>query len=210
MHPTMRFIIGPVIHKQKFSSPVKLKVVPVKTNFKTMYRGPFDWTPLVTRLVQDEGRNDQIAKIADREAKKGNSVLILSRRIEHLERIAGKLSGGCEILTGVRKSADRKQILADFRDGKISILLATQLADEALDVPRLNRVVLTHPGKHEGRIIQQIGRALRSHPTKTDAVIYDLVDGRVAVLRRQWNQRKQTYKTARISVASTGTLLLRR
>ena len=32
MHPTMKFIIGPIIHRQRFSSPIKLDVVPVKPN----------------------------------------------------------------------------------------------------------------------------------------------------------------------------------
>jgi superfamily II DNA or RNA helicase len=75
-------------------------------------------------------------------------------------------------------------------------------------VPRLNRVVLCHPGKHEGRIIQQIGRALRRHPEKEDALIYDVVDDRVGVLRRQWSLRKRTYKQNKISIQKTGQLSL--
>jgi superfamily II DNA or RNA helicase len=115
--------------------------------------------------------------------------------------------GEYEILTGKRPKEDRKSILEDFRAGALKCVLATQLADEALDVPILNRVVLTHPGKHEGRLIQQIGRAIRQHPDKTDAVIYDVFDGRVGVLRRQWAQRKQAYKKAGIKVKSLGRLI---
>lgn len=204
MHPLLKFLIGPVIHRQKFSSPIDLKVVPVKTKFYYPYRGTWDWSRMVTALTEDEERNDEIARIADREARKGNSVLILSRRIEHLERIAGKLTQRCEILTGNRKTKDRRQILADFRDGRIQIVLATQLADEALDVPRLNRVILTHPGKHEGRIIQQVGRAIREHPEKEDAVIYDVIDPKVKVLNRQWSQRRRTYRQNKITIRKKG------
>jgi superfamily II DNA or RNA helicase len=201
MHPTMRFLIGPVIHRQKFSSPVKLEVVPVRTNFKALYRGHFDWTRLVNTLVTDEERNKQIARIADDEVRAGNSVLVLSRRIEHLEAIAEAMREDGSILAAARVSKpERKRILAAFRKGEIRCVLATQLADEALDVPRLNRVLLTHPGKHEGRIIQQIGRAIRVFSEKEDAVIYDFVDRRVGVLLRQWDQRKHTYHKERISV----------
>lgn len=206
MHPTMRFIIGPIIHRQKFSSAVKLEVAPIKTEFRTMYRGPFDWGRLLTTLVQDEKRNKQIVEVIRAEQAAGNSILVLSRRIEHLERIAEELDGSCEILTGKRNNKDRRRILQEFRDGKITTLLATQLADEALDVQRLNRVLLVHPGKHEGRIIQQIGRAIRSHPDKEDAVIYDFVDHRMGVLKRQWSLRKRTYKTNKISIRSSGRL----
>lgn len=193
MHPSMKFIIGPVIHRMPFSSPIDLTVVPVKSSFYYGYRGMYDWSPMLDALVTNERRNQLIAKIAADEIQRGNSVLILSRRIEHLERIGANLNGiASEVLTGKRRTADRKRILADFRSGKLQCLLATQLADEALDIPRLNRVILTHPGKHEGRIIQQIGRALREHPDKRNAVIYDVTD-RDGVLRNQWRQRKRTY-----------------
>jgi superfamily II DNA or RNA helicase len=201
MERTMRFVVGPVIHRQRFTSPVKLEVVPVKTDFRANYRGPFDWGNLLNTLVDDKRRNGEIARIANREAMRENSVLILSRRIAHLEKISEMLNGTSnEILTGKRSRKDRARILKDFRDGKISVLLATQLADEALDVQRLSRVILTFPGKAEGRIIQQIGRALRQHPDKRDALIFDMVDHHVGVLRRQWDERKRTYKSNKISI----------
>lgn len=207
MHPTMKFIIGPIIHRQKFSSPIKLDVVPIKTKFYAPFRHKGDWSNLVTSLVTDTARNRQIAKVADREIEKGNSILILSRRIEHLERIAALMRSDTEILAAAsRTKKDRKEVLANFRSGNVRCVLATQLADEALDVPILNRVMLVHPGKHEGRVIQQIGRAIRQHPTKKDAVIYDVYDPRVSVLKRQWNQRKQTYKRSGISVRPIGRL----
>jgi superfamily II DNA or RNA helicase len=200
MHPTMKFIIGPVIHKQKFSSSVDLKVIPVKTKFRFRYRGRWDWMSLLDALISDKKRNAQIVKVVNDETNKGNSVLVLSRRIEHLERIADGIGNGSHILTGSRTTKSRRELLANFRSGEINVVLATQLADEALDVPRLNRVLLVHPGKHEGRIIQQIGRALRKHPDKKDAVIYDFIDWRIGVLRRQWNERRRTYRKNGISI----------
>jgi len=209
MHPSMRFIIGPVIHKQKFSSPVKLTVRTRKTRFHMIYRGAHDWGKLLNALVRDKKRNQLIARIADREAEQGNTSLILSRRIEHLELIQKQITGHSEILTGAKSKKDRKRILADFKAGKIPILLSTQLADEALDVQILNRVFLTHPGKHEGRIIQQIGRALRTHADKDDAVIYDFVDRRVGPLRRQAAKRRQAYRANKITVKKSHKLKLR-
>lgn len=214
MHPTMRFIIGPIIHRQKFSSPVNLEVAPTRTEFQFRYRGSYDWSRLLNALVRDEQRNAQIAEIAVDNIRAGNSVLVLSRRIEHLELIEEEMkllfdfdegwTQGVKILTS--KVKGRKKILDGFREGTVTCLLATQLADEALDVPRLNRVLLTHPGKHEGRIIQQIGRAIRMHPSKTDAVIYDFVDHRIGVLKRQWNERKRTYRVNKIDIRSKGRL----
>lgn len=206
MQPTMRFIIGPIIHRQKFSSPVKLTVIPKRTEFRTLYRGHFDWGKLLDDLISNDKRNKQIAEVVDGEIAQGHSVLVLSRRIEHLERIAEAMSSDSEILTGKRSKADRRELLTKFRSGELRCLLSTQLADEALDVQRLSRICLTHPGKAEGRLIQQIGRAIRTHPTKKDAVIYDFVDHRVGVLRRQWDQRKRIYNKEKIPVQKKGRL----
>lgn len=206
LHPSLKFLFGPVIHRQKFSSPVDLTVIPVQTNFKFRWGGPWDWSRLVNALITDDGRNQQIAEVADAEYEAGNSVLILSRRIEHLERISERLSCANTILTGARKDADRKGILAAFTAGEIRCVLATQLADESLDVQRLNRVLLTHPGKHEGRLVQQIGRTLRESSGKDDAKVYDFVDKQVGVLRKQWDDRRRAYKQNRIKIQSSGRL----
>lgn len=203
-HPYIQLLIGPIIHMQKFRSAVPVKVVAVETDFKYNYRGAWDWGNCVRALVNNAERNDLIAKIADAESKAGHSILILSRRIDHLEAIAGRMSEPVEILTGRRNKADRKRILADFKSGKTRVVCATQLADEALDVPRLDRVMLVHPGKAEGRIIQQIGRALRAHPDKDDAIIYDFWDKRVRPLRRQFNQRRGHYNRLKIKVEGGG------
>lgn len=205
-HAYMRSVIGPVIHKLKFESPIPVTVVPIKTGFNYPYRGSFDWSRLVTALVQDDTRNQAIAKAADLEVKSGQRVLILSRRIEHLQRIAAKMKtfdeygslfvGKWEDENGTSHTMSREMrrgLRQSFIDGEIRVLLATQLADEALDVPALSRIFLVHPGKHDGRLIQQIGRTLREYPDKLDAVVYDVVDDRVGPLRKQWMQRKQFY-----------------
>lgn len=209
-HPYMQLVIGPIIYKQKYQSPVPVEVIPLKSGFKFNYRGRMDWGRLQEAITLDEDRNALIASQAVREAKKGHSVLILSRRIEHINQmydhiaLAFEFDEGwlqlVEILTGERSKKDRRRILKDFRSGKVRVVLATQLADEGLDIPRLSRVFLTYPGKHDGRLLQQVGRALREHTDKTDARIYDVVDDRIMPLRRQWMKRKQWYKSANISI----------
>jgi len=202
MHPYLRHLIGPVIHKQKFSSPIDLKVNPLYSDFYFPYRGSFDWHRLVDGLISNEGRNLQIAKVVDREVSGGNSVLVLSRRIEHLDRLSDLVGSENRILVGARCTVrERREILREFRAGTVPVLFATQLADEALDVPRCNRVVLAHPGKAEGRLIQQVGRALRANPGKENARIIDVVDKKIRPLRDQWRERKRVYRKEGIPVA---------
>ena len=199
MHPLMTMLMGAVLQRQKIELKYPTKVIPIKSGFYFPYRGAFDWGELQRVLVDDKERNEKIADAANRQVQKQHSVLVLSRRIEHLENL-NKLIPGSEILTGKVPRPQRKRLIADFRSGKLRCLLATQLADEALDVPILDRVILTYPGKHDGRIIQQVGRALREFPSKDDAIIFDIVDDRIGVLRRQWMERKRAYKQMGIPI----------
>jgi superfamily II DNA or RNA helicase len=199
-HPLVNMIVGPVIHRAKFKSKVPITMRPVETKFQGVYNGPFDWQNLMSQIAVDKRRNSQIAKIAVSEMQEGNTVLVLSRQINHLQNIRHEILNlthsikGIVMLTGQTATPrERARAIQAMRDGKVKIMLATQLADEGLDVPRLNRVLLTWPGKHEGRIIQQVGRAIRLHDDKDDAIIYDFVDETPHVLGRQFRERLRTY-----------------
>lgn len=193
--PLIRLLIGPKLVHMRSDPSFPTTVEFVKTNFQFNYRGAFDWQRLLAAIEDNRARNRLIAKRADEEIRAGNRVLILSRRIQHLANISEEMEEDHEYLVGQFKREERKEILEEFRRGDSPCLLATQLADEALDVPAINRVLLTFPGKHDGRIIQQAGRALREHKGKTDAKIIDFVDDRVKPLRRQWMERTRAYNS---------------
>lgn len=201
-HPYTRLVIGPIIYRHKFESKVPVHVVPLKGHkFHYGYRGSWDWRNLIEALINDEDRNLAIATTVDEEIDRGNTTLVLSREIKHLENIkAQMLHQDVPILKGDLPAIERHRILNAFRAGEITCVLATQLADEALDVPILSRVVLTFPGRHDGRLIQQVGRALREHDSKEGSIIYDVVDDRVTPLRRQWMERKRAYGKMKIKV----------
>ncbi len=199
-HPYMKLVIGPVIYRQKFKSKVPVQVIPVKPNFRYLMRGPWDYRNMLNELISDEKRNQAIADNADKMIRAGHSTLVLSREIQHLKNIQAVMAEDAELLTGERSKEERKLILSKFRKGEIKCVLATQLADEALDIPILSCVILTFPGKHDGRIIQQVGRALREHPGKEKAVILDVVDDRTGVLRKQWIERQRAYRKMGIPI----------
>lgn len=203
LHPLTKALVGPIIFEQKFESKIPVQVVPVKNPRKYLYRGRYDWTPMLASLKRDNERNKKIAETAARQVTKGHSTLILSRHIDHLNLIGEELQAlgtPFKVLTGSTPRPKRKAMLDQYRAGKFKLLLSTQLMDEGVDVPRLSRVLLTFPGKHDGRIIQQVGRALREHPDKSSAIIFDFVDDKTGVLRRQWMERKKAYSKMGIPV----------
>ena len=95
--------------------------------------------------------------------------------------------------SGKTKASARASILERFRSGELQVVLSSQLADEGLDVPRLDRLVLAAPSKARGRTVQRLGRIMRCHPGKVAPVLFDLVDSAVGPLRWQAVQRQRAY-----------------
>lgn len=168
----------------------------IETGFSFAYESAEDYARLLEALVRDGDRNALIAGQVAAEARAGHLCLVLSGRLDHCETIAGLLDAHgvrAELLTGLVKKERRTELLAEARAGRVSVLVATTLADEGLDLPALSRVFLTYPGRARGRTLQRLGRLMRTHPGKTDAVLFDFVDRKVPVLRRHHVERRRLY-----------------
>jgi superfamily II DNA or RNA helicase len=79
-----------------------------------------------------------------------------------------------------------------MRKGRTSVIIATQLADEGLDVPNLDCLILASGGRAAGRAIQRAGRIMRIADDKQKPIIFDLVDG--GPFKSQWRSRATAYK----------------
>jgi superfamily II DNA or RNA helicase len=172
------------------------EIEPVFTDFVFEYEGRDDHARCLSALVADETRNALIADLAAREARQAHSVLVLSGRIDHCRRLAELIRERgirTDVLVGSTAKADRRALLDGFRAGQIQVLIASTVADEGLDIPCLDRIVLAYPGRTKGRTTQRLGRLMRPHPGKTRAVLFDVVDRAVPVLYRQYLERRRLY-----------------
>ena len=70
--------------------------------------------------------------------------------------------------------------LADQRE--IKAVFATTVADEGLDLPGLDTLILTTPTKSMGRIQQRIGRIMRKADNKKAPLVIDCVDAAPALV----------------------------
>lgn len=67
--------------------------------------------------------------------------------------------------TGLNQK-EQKQVIEDFREGKINILCATSIGEEGLDIPEVSAVYFYEPIPSAIRKIQRAGRTARLAPGK--------------------------------------------
>lgn len=197
--PMLHLCIGPELFRIDHQALVAAghlvvpRVVPVATGATTNAE---THAAIVGDLANDPDRNRLIVDLVAREAQAGSSVLVLSGRVDHCQRLAAFLTkAGIEAvpLTSRVAKGQRTAVLDRFRDGSLRVVCATSLADEGLDVSRLERLVLATPARAEGRTIQRLGRLMRPHPGKGTPVLYDLVDD-IPLARRQFAARQRAYR----------------
>lgn len=126
-------------------------------------------------IVENQERNRVIAAQARRWAERGRSVLVLVAHIAHGQRLL-ELLPEAVFVYGALDSATRQQALKELEQKLQPIMIATTLADEGLDVPSLDCVILGGGGKSQTRAYQRIGRALRPGPGKHEARVLDFRD----------------------------------
>jgi Fanconi anemia group M protein len=66
---------------------------------------------------------------------------------------------------------EQKQIIDDFKEGKINVICATSIGEEGLDIPEVNAVYFYEPVPSAIRKIQRAGRTARLMPGKLAILI---------------------------------------
>jgi superfamily II DNA or RNA helicase len=158
---------------------------------------------LLSGLFQDESRNKLIIEVLSQEAMDGHSCLVLSQRISHITILNKMIADRfptirTAVITGKETQAFRQKALDQMRSGALSVLFSCKLADEGLDVPRLNRLFLVAPIRSTSRLIQQIGRIKRPFPGKKDAIVFDFLDDCISLAKSQFYTRSGVYKSQNI------------
>ena len=147
-------------------------------------------------VASDLVRNCGIADMVAAEALKGETCVVLVRTREHAKELAEMIvARGVEAraLTGKVSKKNRKAAIDDLRAGVLPVAVATSLADEGLDLPRLSAVFLASPQRARGTTVQRLGRLLRLWEGKLPK-LYDFVDDDVDVLASRATARRRVFK----------------
>lgn len=87
-------------------------------------------------------------------------------------RMAGFKS---QAVDGKTEDAQRRGILNGLANGNMEVVTSCDLISEGTDIPAVTCAILLRPTQSLGLFLQQVGRALRPSPGKTNAIILDHV-----------------------------------
>jgi superfamily II DNA or RNA helicase len=164
------------------------------------------WRATQDLILADPMRNSAIAGITMSCMWSGASTLVLVPTVAYGEELQARLLGhGVSAgLAHARLSKKvRARLLEQFSAGRYKVLVATSLADEGLDVPRIGAIVLTLAGRSSGKLEQRVGRALRPFPGKSVGVVHDFLDKGAPMAYYQAVKRLRTYQNLGYNVQVT-------
>lgn len=210
LFPIAQAVIGPVVAE---STPEEIGdhlVIPsvrvVKTEFEFPYRPTVrsksgsvernNYNDMMEYLETDENRNKLIADLAYMESNRNHFCLVVSKRKNHLNEIMDFMPtyGEDEVIRYFRLTGDNSKeyskLLKLINKSNKFVIFST-IADEGTNIPCLDRLFLAYPGRKLRGFEQTIGRIMRPHPQKKDAIVYDFRDANVSVLNSQFRNRCQ-------------------
>lgn len=106
----------------------------------------------------------------------GKRAVVFCVSVEHSKHVVAEFrSSGISAVhvDGETEVETRDDAIRRFERGEISVLSNVELFGEGFDLPSLEVAILLRPTQSLGLYLQQVGRALRPSPGKTEAIILD-------------------------------------
>ena len=142
-------------------------------------------------LAKCEERNEYIVELLKDMPK---PTLVLTSLVEHAKLLYKLIDGRKALATGAVSGDERQRIFKNIKDGNIDILVATNIANEGLDLPPLRSMINTLGGKSKTLTLQRVGRLVRPWKDKDRAIVYDLCDD-AKFFKNHCSERIKLYKT---------------
>ena len=111
-----------------------------------------------------------------RQLASGKRAVVFCVSVEHSKHVVEQFrSAGISAahVDGETNVHERDEAIRKFAAGEIKVLSNVELFGEGFDLPALEVAILLRPTKSLGLYLQQVGRALRTFPGKTVALILD-------------------------------------
>lgn len=152
-------------------------------------------TLILTFLCANEPRNRKIVELMVDAVKAGRKLLVLSKRINHLNRLEAlfykewKETGREPVSTGYYIGGMTEE--ARYKSSLARVIFATsQFAAEGLDIPALDTLFLAAP---MGDVEQAVGRIQRPYEGKKPPIVVDIHDDEVGLFAAYAQNRERLY-----------------
>jgi superfamily II DNA or RNA helicase len=150
-----------------------------------------DYSKELTYLVGDPDRLEFISNLIKEASASGNVLVLVGRK--KTGELLEELLPGSIFLSGKDNSKIRKEQYDEVKTTDDKIIIATSgIAAVGLDIPRINHLFLIEVGKSFVRVIQSIGRSLRTAKDKDYALIWDICST-CTFSKRHLTSRKKYY-----------------
>lgn len=157
--------------------------------------GTIDMPEIISRLTNDATRNAMIVSRTRSFFRQGRKIMVLSDRRGHCQDLCKQLEDcrAALYLGGMSQDA-----LKNATEAPVIIATFSQ-ANEGLDIPSLNTLVLATP---KPDVIQAVGRILREAAgtqVKHSPIVFDIID-QYSVFFAQFNKRRAWYTSSGFEV----------
>lgn len=164
------YLLKPTIYMVDSSTTSKMYATDTEENYNTVYKN---------YIVNNTHRNKIIESYCEYFYKKKRKVLILVTQVNHgkiIYNFLKKIDQKTELLTGEVNYELRSKLIKKMKSGDLNFIIATSLADEGLDIPILDTLILAGGGKSGVKVLQRVGRIIRLHKEKNNPIVIDFND----------------------------------
>lgn len=105
-----------------------------------------------------------------------NKWLIFAAGVAHCEHVrdAIRMRGiSCEMVTGDTPKDERAKIIEDYKAGRIKCLVNVAVLTTGFNAPDIDLLAFMRPTRSPVLYVQCCGRAMRTHPSKENAMVLD-------------------------------------
>ncbi len=202
---------------------LKLKKEKTKASQTLLSDNDVSQASILTSYLASKGTKHpkikKIIEIAKKRATGDKKVIIFAHYINTVDIITEELEKSTDLkpvsFIGQKKGntqKKQKETLDLFRKGKYNVLIATSVAEEGLDIPKVDTVIFYEPIPSEIRTIQRRGRTGR----EKEGEVYILMTKGTIDEAYYWSTRnkerkmKQIMDSMRLNFNSTGTEIKRK
>lgn len=173
--------------------------------------------PVTTALRPENGR-ERVMGFINRQLDEGRQAYLVYPLIEESEKVALKaatkayeelVAGPFQgrrlaLLHGRMKAEEKDQVMRDFRDGKLDVLVATTVIEVGIDVPNATVMVVEHPERFGLSQLHQLRGRVGRGAAESYCILLGDVGEEVAERLRPFLETEDGFAIARADLAQRG------